>query len=166
MSWAAQRQTRRIEDIAYCLMGLFSVNMPMLYGEGSKAFLRLQKKIWKQCEDQSLFMWSDPRMDPDTPHGLLADSPAAFANLGHSCAFEDEEGNSLLQITDKGVRIQIRIQKPERRIATRLHSTALLLKFLEKSPGRLPVFILESLIGAMSNFCGCSAMTWAVGAMI
>jgi hypothetical protein len=34
MSWAARRQTSRIEDTAYCLMGLFNINMPLLYGEG------------------------------------------------------------------------------------------------------------------------------------
>ncbi|PMD39205.1 hypothetical protein L207DRAFT_567507 [Hyaloscypha variabilis F] len=40
-SRAAMRQTTRIEDTAYCLLGLSSVNMPLLYGEGEKAFLRL-----------------------------------------------------------------------------------------------------------------------------
>jgi hypothetical protein len=38
MSWAAKRQTTRLEDEAYCLIGLFDVNMPMLYGEGRRAF--------------------------------------------------------------------------------------------------------------------------------
>jgi len=42
MSWASERETTRTEDLAYCLLGLFGVNMPLLYGEGSKAFLRLQ----------------------------------------------------------------------------------------------------------------------------
>jgi hypothetical protein len=40
MSWAAGRATKRKEDIAYCLLGIFSVNMPMIYGEGDKAFRR------------------------------------------------------------------------------------------------------------------------------
>jgi hypothetical protein len=35
MSWAAGRETTRIEDLAYCLLGIFDVNMPLLYGEGS-----------------------------------------------------------------------------------------------------------------------------------
>ena len=60
MSWAAFRQTKRPEDVAYCLMGLFQVHMPLLYGEGSKAFLRLQEEIIKQSDDQSLFLWRDP----------------------------------------------------------------------------------------------------------
>ncbi|KAE8442492.1 hypothetical protein EG329_003273 [Mollisiaceae sp. DMI_Dod_QoI] len=41
MSWASRRVTTRPEDIAYCLLGIFEINMLMLYGEGEKAFLRL-----------------------------------------------------------------------------------------------------------------------------
>lgn len=32
MAWAAGRKTSRVEDQAYALLGLFGVNMPMLYG--------------------------------------------------------------------------------------------------------------------------------------
>ena len=32
MAWASKRETSRVEDEAYCLMGFFGVNMPMLYG--------------------------------------------------------------------------------------------------------------------------------------
>ncbi len=45
MSWAAKRQTTRIEDMAYCLLGLFDLSMPLLYGEGAKAFIRLRKRL-------------------------------------------------------------------------------------------------------------------------
>ncbi|KAI8656942.1 hypothetical protein LRP88_12256 [Fusarium phalaenopsidis] len=57
MSWAASRVTTRKEDAAYCLLGLFSINMPMLYGEGDKAFLRLQEAIVRQSKDQSILLW-------------------------------------------------------------------------------------------------------------
>ncbi|PMD24481.1 HET-domain-containing protein [Hyaloscypha hepaticicola] len=57
MSWAANRQTTRIEDMAYCLLGVFGINMPLLYGEGAKAFIRLQEEILKISNDQSLFAW-------------------------------------------------------------------------------------------------------------
>ncbi|KIN08824.1 hypothetical protein OIDMADRAFT_188507, partial [Oidiodendron maius Zn] len=57
MSWASRRNTTRLEDRAYCLMGLFDVNMPMLYGEGLRAFQRLQEEILKRNEDYSLFAW-------------------------------------------------------------------------------------------------------------
>ncbi|KAH9211069.1 heterokaryon incompatibility protein-domain-containing protein [Leptodontidium sp. 2 PMI_412] len=58
MSWAASRSTTRVEDAAYCLMGLFNVFMPMLYGEGSRAFTRLQEEIMRQSEDYTIFAWT------------------------------------------------------------------------------------------------------------
>src|SRR5579871_6642511 len=57
MSWASKRETTRVEDLAYCLMGIFGVNMPMLYGEGERAFIRLQEEIMKVSDDHSLFAW-------------------------------------------------------------------------------------------------------------
>jgi hypothetical protein len=47
MSWAAYRRTTKVEDKAVCLMGLFGVNMPLLYGEQDNAFFRLQEEILK-----------------------------------------------------------------------------------------------------------------------
>ncbi|TVY50844.1 Vegetative incompatibility protein HET-E-1 [Lachnellula cervina] len=58
MAWAAGRQTTRVEDVAYCLLGLFDVNMPLLYGKGTKAFIRLQEENLKSSDDQSLFAWN------------------------------------------------------------------------------------------------------------
>ncbi|OJJ38764.1 hypothetical protein ASPWEDRAFT_48919 [Aspergillus wentii DTO 134E9] len=55
MSWASGRQTSRLEDRAYSLMGLFGVHMPMIYGEGEMAFQRLQLEIMKVSSDQTLF---------------------------------------------------------------------------------------------------------------
>lgn len=92
MRWAAFRETTRVEDIAYCLLGLFDVNMPLLYGEGSKAFIRLQEAILLKDDDQSLFAWytDDGPEQPDGTgdvgtasnlnrlSGLLADSPQRF----------------------------------------------------------------------------------------
>lgn len=57
MSWAAKRQATRIEDKAYCLLGIFDINMPLLYGEKDKAFHRLQEEIMKISTDHSLFAW-------------------------------------------------------------------------------------------------------------
>jgi WD40 repeat protein len=46
MLWAKGRNTRREEDKAYSLQGIFDVMMPPLYGEGQKnAWYRLQKEI-------------------------------------------------------------------------------------------------------------------------
>ena len=57
MSWAAHRETTRPEDRAYSLMGIFDVHMPTIYGEGDKAFIRLQEEIIKKSSDQSIFAW-------------------------------------------------------------------------------------------------------------
>ncbi|KAK0712502.1 ankyrin repeat-containing protein [Lasiosphaeria miniovina] len=78
MSWAAGRQTTRAEDTAYCLMGLFGVNMPLLYGEGERGFLRLQEEIIKISDDHSILAWQSR----DNRGGLLATGPAAFAESG------------------------------------------------------------------------------------
>ncbi|KAI0745985.1 hypothetical protein C8Q76DRAFT_665356 [Earliella scabrosa] len=57
MSWAAKRQTTRVEDQAYSLLGIFDINMPTLYGEGSRAFMRLQEEVLRTIPDQSIFAW-------------------------------------------------------------------------------------------------------------
>ncbi|TRX89915.1 hypothetical protein FHL15_009187 [Xylaria flabelliformis] len=59
MYWASRRNTTRVEDQAYCLMGLFDVNMPLIYGEGERAFGRLQEEIYKYTNDPSIFAWKE-----------------------------------------------------------------------------------------------------------
>ncbi|THV01464.1 HET-domain-containing protein [Dendrothele bispora CBS 962.96] len=78
MSWAASRKTTREEDMAYCLMGLFGVNMPPIYGEGgAKAFIRLQQEIIRYSDDRSIFAWvARDRRD----RGMFARSPSEFAS--------------------------------------------------------------------------------------
>jgi hypothetical protein len=83
MSWASMRRTKRTEDMAYCLMGLFDITMPMLYGEGTKAFLRLQEEIIKQSPDMSIFAWRRPesKLAFDWHAGILASSPQDFQGM-------------------------------------------------------------------------------------
>jgi hypothetical protein len=74
MSWLSRRTTTIPEDIAYCVLELFNVNMPLLYGEGEKAFMRLQQEIIKGSDDESIFAWTF-----DGPKwGMLAPSPRVF----------------------------------------------------------------------------------------
>lgn len=77
MSWAAGRHTQREEDGAYSLIGLFGVNMPLLYGEGPKAFKRLQEEIVKQSDDQSILAYRQKRLSFDISQ-LFSDDPALF----------------------------------------------------------------------------------------
>ncbi|KXH44818.1 hypothetical protein CSIM01_12690 [Colletotrichum simmondsii] len=81
MSWASKRQTTRTEDSAYCLLGIFNINMPLLYGEGEKAFARLQSEILQETNDLSLLAWTSSATDPERQEeysGLLAKSPSDF----------------------------------------------------------------------------------------
>ncbi|KAH7380145.1 heterokaryon incompatibility protein-domain-containing protein [Pyrenochaeta sp. MPI-SDFR-AT-0127] len=49
MSWAARRTTTVKEDKVYCLLGIFEVFLPLIYGEGEDhATLRLKEEIQKQ----------------------------------------------------------------------------------------------------------------------
>ncbi|KUJ13975.1 uncharacterized protein LY89DRAFT_736977 [Mollisia scopiformis] len=78
MSWAARRETTRVEDIAYCLMGFFNVSIPLLYGEGKKAFQQLQLEIIKSCDDESFLTWDRANIEPE----ILAPSPRNFISSG------------------------------------------------------------------------------------
>lgn len=78
MSWSAGRVATKTEDEAYCLLGIFDVNMPMLYGEGKKAFVRLQEEIMRRDADQSILAWSTSQPS----RNLFASSPKDFINSG------------------------------------------------------------------------------------
>jgi len=82
MSWAAPRQTTRVEDKAYCLLGLFGIHMPMIYGEGEMAFRRLQEEVIKRNNDLSIFAWDFPRHADELRPGAdrLNDFEAAAGN--------------------------------------------------------------------------------------
>ncbi|OPB37118.1 hypothetical protein A0O28_0040300 [Trichoderma guizhouense] len=120
MAWAASRQTTRIEDMAYSLLGIFDVNMPMIYGEGSRAFLRLQEEIAKEKNDPSLFAWrtspspslslsssssSSEGTQKQTHHGMFASTPADFVNSGSIHLINDPMFSTEFLITNKGLRI-------------------------------------------------------------
>ncbi|TRX91848.1 hypothetical protein FHL15_007167 [Xylaria flabelliformis] len=108
MSWAADRKTSRQEDIAYCLLGVFDVNMPLLYGEGYKAFERLQLEIIKVSDDQSLFAWDNVSQNVDLCAGALAPSPDGFSACG-SIVRDNEIGRVPYSMTNLGISITLRM---------------------------------------------------------
>lgn len=86
--WAARRTTTKVEDMAYCLLGIFDVSLPAMYGERHRAFVRLQEELMKRTGDMSLFDWcgrcsslnsflaSGPEcfMVPNLPEPMIDDS--------------------------------------------------------------------------------------------
>ena len=122
MSWASARRTTRAEDMAYCLLGIFDVNMPLLYGEGDRAFLRLQEEIIRKTVDDSILAWGLlPGVDhplelmPETVRtdmngisltsNVLASSPKDFVN----CADLSYAAESIspFTLTNTGLQIQL-----------------------------------------------------------
>ncbi|KAK5106082.1 hypothetical protein LTS08_000198 [Lithohypha guttulata] len=117
MSWAAKRKTTRVEDQAYALMGLFDVNMPMLYGEGEKAFVRLQEEIMKYSADHSIFAWPGIITSYDRAEiydvayrrleGLLAISPAAFEFCGDINWHQTTNMQQPFSVTNLGLSMEV-----------------------------------------------------------
>ncbi|KIW05228.1 uncharacterized protein PV09_03766 [Verruconis gallopava] len=115
ISWAATRQTTRTEDIAYCLLGILEINMPLLYGEGGKAFIRLQEEIIRNSTDQSILAWEfEDNLDDPLSYltGCLADSPKRFKNCGsivEKINHEDDARNLAFAVTNLGLNINLPI---------------------------------------------------------
>lgn len=104
MSWAAQRETSKVEDLAYCLLGIFNVSMPMLYGEGERAFMRLQEEIIKETNDLTVFAW---KAGPGSPpySGILAKSARDFASAGRMVQAVAGEEDEEFSMTNKGIKL-------------------------------------------------------------
>ncbi|KXS95995.1 hypothetical protein AC579_9348 [Pseudocercospora musae] len=106
MSWASMRKTSRPEDVAYCLLGLFNITMPLVYGEGQNAFRRLQQEILRHSNDESIFAW---RPSDDCAEGgdsgILAPSPEFFARAQHMhrCNLIPRQP---YRVTNKGIKMQ------------------------------------------------------------
>jgi hypothetical protein len=83
--------------------------MPMLYGEGVHAFIRLQEEIIKKSTDHSIFAWASGF--PSTRHyvgGLLADCPATFANT--KSVIRDVSKTTLpFEMTNRGIHLHLPI---------------------------------------------------------
>lgn len=96
----------RLEDIANCLMGLFDVNMPLFYGKGQKAFMRLQHEIVKTVDDESRFAWKDGTL---LESGMFASSPAAFVDSGDivSIEFPGLHRPDRFEVTNRALSIEI-----------------------------------------------------------
>lgn len=115
MSWAATRQSTRIEDVAYSLLGIFGINMPLLYGEEERAFLRLQSEIISSYPDSTILAWilrpeisgDVSEMPDDSYSGVMASSPMFFQD----CAEVKTLSNpSLFDFSMSNRGIQLRAQ--------------------------------------------------------
>ena len=105
-SWASRRQTTRIEDAAYCLLGLVQVNMPMLYGEGKRAFHRLQLELLRKKSDHTILAWNHPNVK-DHISGVLAPSVSYFQHAAMSRKIETSSADEI-DVTNHGLKVTLR----------------------------------------------------------
>ncbi|KAI7769765.1 hypothetical protein LZL87_003255 [Fusarium oxysporum] len=106
MSWLANRKTTRTEDMAYCMLGIFDINMLPIYGEGKRAFFRLQEEIIRTCNDHTIFCWEWTDDVPKDWASLLAPWPTVYEGSG-----EYEQLNSdrisVFSMTNAGLSIRL-----------------------------------------------------------
>lgn len=121
MSWAAKRQTTRVEDLSYCLFGIFDVNLPLIYGEGTKAFNRLQEAIVSNSNDLSLFAWTAQDINQDF-RGIFALNPSEFLHCG-SYRINNDPTLEIpeIRLTNKGLHVKTRLNKGEDDYQLSLH---------------------------------------------
>ncbi len=157
MSWAAGRRTTRPEDLAYSLMGLFNVHMPLLYGEGAQnAFVRLQGEIAKLTNDQSLFAWGGwPRSLDDVAEdalivggSLYAQHPSRFSRSGDIIPLRRNDGglawSSDFSLPNDGyLRIKLRVSENASRPDMRETHVAFLECELMSDPDRVVGFFVH-----------------------
>ncbi|KIW11491.1 hypothetical protein PV08_10791 [Exophiala spinifera] len=106
MSWAARRVTSRLEDRAYSLLGIFNVNMPMLYGEGEKAFRRLQQEVINQSDDHTIFAWGSSSFAKT----VLAPAPDCFRGLENLMRIHPTNDTTLgFSFVNAGLSIQLHL---------------------------------------------------------
>ncbi|OTA82018.1 hypothetical protein M434DRAFT_401174 [Hypoxylon sp. CO27-5] len=117
MCLAAKRETTRKEDIAYCLFGIFDINMPLIYGEGDKAFQRLQEEIIRRTTDQSIFAWGFGASGETHDTGLdrhvsiLASSPREFVGCAGIVPYDSRslKEATRVELTQRGLHFRIPI---------------------------------------------------------
>ncbi|CAI0643298.1 unnamed protein product [Colletotrichum noveboracense] len=110
MRWLARRNTTKPEDMAYCMLGIFNVNIPLIYGEGEKAFKRLQEEIMRSSDDVSILLWKAQESNSFTYRGALARNAIKFAQstAPSTPLYLLDEPFSL---TNKGLRITAKLSK-------------------------------------------------------
>lgn len=120
MSWAASRVTTRVEDRAYSLLGIFGVNMPVIYSEGPRAFIRLQHEMIKITNDLSIFAWipSDEQISMTQEWrqqchlgiGLLAAGPEPFTHSQPIERIIDSDFDGEYSLTNSNIKVVSRLR--------------------------------------------------------
>ena len=126
LAWASHRKATRPEDIAYSLIGLLGVNIPLLYGEGQNALLRLQTEVIRTSDDESIFAWMAQSSEPvsgwqhEPLSGLLANRIQLFQPHNERMAYRLQGASNVPRLhydmTNKGLRMSLPLPGDEMKI--------------------------------------------------
>ncbi|KAG6334669.1 hypothetical protein ID866_4418 [Astraeus odoratus] len=78
LRWVSGRLTTKVEDLGYCLYGIFDVSLQSQYGEGEKAFGRLVVELIRTTQDIRLLDWVGK---PSGWSNALPANPSGFREM-------------------------------------------------------------------------------------
>ena len=81
--------------------------MPMLYGEGERAFVRLQEEIIRISDDHTIFAWKGQEDLPFSECGLLATTPYFFRDSGSVVRAKHFLSTGTFSLTNRGIHLNI-----------------------------------------------------------
>ncbi|CCM05770.1 uncharacterized protein FIBRA_08003 [Fibroporia radiculosa] len=115
MLWASHRRTTKTEDMAYALIGIFDITMPIAYGEGAWAFVRLVEAIMGRCGEWGIFAWVGQSSRYSTG---IAESPGSYRPLPFTGNYREghyghvRRGDKLFKPTKRGVKLRLLLVAP------------------------------------------------------
>jgi hypothetical protein len=109
--WASRRRTTRVEDMAYCLIGIFCLSLPIAYGEGKRAFFRMQMELLHTENETNLLAWHNG--EPSEDHHMIAGGPECFRDwhYSHNAGFREDMTAEMMdqdiRLTCHGLRLRL-----------------------------------------------------------
>ena len=107
LSWAAGRRTTRIEDMAYALVGIFGINMPVQYGEGRFAFQRLLEALLQRVHGYGIFVWTGPSAQYSAALPASIEGYLAAKEAEDSVSVPNSFGDPAMMLTHKGLQMEV-----------------------------------------------------------
>lgn len=98
LSWMNERQTTRVEDEAYCLLGIFDVHMPLIYGERLQATSRLLNEVLRRHTEKMHDLAEQTRSERSESSDLAEDTEEPRNALRHDII---NLQNRIAQLEDK-----------------------------------------------------------------
>jgi hypothetical protein len=118
LSWAAGRRTTRIEDMAYALVGIFAIHMPVQYGEGRFAFQRLMEALLQRVRGYGIFIWTGPSSQYTAALPASIEGYLAAREAESSVSVPNNFGDPAMTLTHKGLQVEVLLVRTQCREAS------------------------------------------------